>query len=535
MAALLSMLPVPVAAAFGVALALSIKAITAALAWNADFVSPMVMADSLGTSHGPKEVIFGTYAPLTTLWFDVATRHLPFHRAIWRLGPLLLTVVGLAALGWAVWRTAGPWAALLTGCISFVGSYPVLATFLAQANHGPTYFLVCVLVAFLVFLVTRPPTPLVLALAAVLGVVAGLNIASDPLLLLVGMGPFLAAALLVSARHRSADLRHLAPLAGGVTGLALVVALVTSRAMSAAGYAVLGVSQGNPLDPASPADVRANFDRLVNNVLHLFNAYYKGPFGFTTPLRVLLAGAAVAGLCVPVALLVRSLATRTSPPTPKTGDSRPARDLLQVFWGLVVLGLLAGLVLSRLAVENAPRAIGYMTPLFLAVAATVPIAARRSPPLRALVGCGAALFCAFSLASVVRAEIPRSYDGFTFVKDGDRVLRVLEDEGIHRGYASYGPAGPLTFRFAGRIRVYPVLPCLTPSGATLCGFAANRVRSWYNPKPGPSFVIADPTQPWAVVAPPPAALGAPVQVFQVGSQTVYVYAYDVASRFGPTG
>jgi hypothetical protein len=528
-----------------VALAFAIRGITRALAWNADFVSPMVMADGLGTAHGPKEVIFGTYAPLSSLWFNVATRDLPGHRVLWRLAPLLLTILGVAALGWAVWRVAGRWAAIMTVAVGLCGSTPVLTTMLAQANHGASYFVVCLLAAFLVLAATRPATPLVLAAAALLGIAAGINIASDPLLLLVGTGPFLAAAVIGFVRHRSPDLRRVALLAAGVTGLSLAVSVVATRVARASGYAVLGVSQGNPLEPAEAGDLWPNLRRLVGNVLNVFNGDFVGPdlewtgFGPTTPARVLLAGLTLVAVSTPVVLLVRLVLARRDPaaePSPSPGvDS--GLVVLQIYWGLVVAGLVAGLVLSRLAVENAPRAIGYTTPLFLAVAVAVPIVASRSRRRRALVSVGAALFCGLSLISVVQREIPESYDGFAFVTDSTLLLHVLEREGLHRGYASYGSAAPLTFRSGGRIDVFPVILCVAPDPGrlTLCGFPANRVKAWYTPRPGPSFVIADPTLPWPVTAPPPDALGEPSRVLAAGSQTVFVYPYDVAERFGPTG
>jgi hypothetical protein len=516
-------------------LALSIRGITSAFAWNADFVSPMVFADRLGTRHDPGEVIFGTYAPLTTLWSNLLVRELPGHRLLWKLGPLLVTLIGIAALGWAIRHVAGRWAAVVAMAVAFSSSSPVLSTLLAQANHGATYFVVCILAGFLVLVSLRPPTPAILAGGAVLGVVAGLNIASDPLLLLVGSAPFVGAAALVRVCRQPAEQNHALPIVVGVTGLSLATAMLASRLVKRAGYGVLGVaSDGHPLAPASPSEMLANARRLAVNLQQVFNADLSGGFGPATPVRMTLAVLGFVGLCVPVVLLVRSLVAGRRPSSQLPGDS-PALAILEVYWGLVVLALTAGLVVSRLAVGNAPRTLGYLTPLFLAIAVSVPIAARRSLHWRAVVGAGAGLFCLMSIVSLTQRQIPKTYDQFGFVRDGDQVLGLIDHLGLHRGYASYGAASPLTFRSGGRILVSPVIPCApTPDSLTLCGFPANRVRAWYTPQPGPSFVIADPTLPWAVPVPPPAGLGVPSQVLTAGSQTVYVYPYDVASRFGPT-
>ena len=492
----------------------------------------MVFADRLGTRHDAGEVIFGTYAPLTTLWSNLLVSHLPGHRLLWKVGPLLVTMIGIVALGWAIRQVAGRWAAMVAMAVAFSSSTPVLATLLAQANHGTTYFVVCILAAYLVLISVRSPTPAALAGGVVLGVVAGLNIASDPLLLLVGSAPFVGAAVLVRMCRQPVAPNLALPIALGVTGLSLATAMAASRL---AGYGVLGVAtDGHPLAPASPSEVLENARRLAENLQQVFNADLAGGFGPATPVRMTLAMLGFVGLCVPVVLLVRSLLAGRRPSARSSGDS-PALVILKVYWGLVVLALTAGLVLSQLAADNAPRALGYLTPLFLAVAVAVPIAAHRSLRWRAIVGAGASLFCLMSTVSLIQRQIPQAYDRFGFVRDGGQVLRLLDQLGLRRGYASYGAASPLTFHSGGRILVSPVIICApTPDHVTLCGFPANRARSWYDPQPGPSFVIADPTLPWPVPVPPPAGLGPPSQVLTAGSQTVYIYPDDVALRFGPT-
>lgn len=524
------------AGAFAVVLALNLRILTSAFSWNPDFVSPMVMAERLGSAHGPREVVFGTYAPITTLMFNVATRHLPAHRAIWKLAPLIFTILGLLALGWAVWRVAGRWPAMVTLAVGFSGSTPVLTTFLPQANHGPAYFVMCMLAAFLVFISTRRVTPVVVAGGALLGVVTGLNVASDPLLLLVGIGPFLGAALFLGARRRLGDRRHVVPLAAGVTGLSLIVAFGANRVIKAAGYGVLGVAlNDDPLAVASASEIWDNVRQLVENLGKVFNADFARTLDLATPVRVLLAAGVLLGLGATVRVLIRSLLAK-APSSDEPASDSVALDLLQLYWGLIAGGLLVGLLFSRLATANAPRSVSYTTPVFLAVAVLGPLVARRSRNWRAVTGVGAALFCVMSLVSVVQREIPTLYLPFDYVVDGEELVAALEAKGLDRGFSSYGSASPLTFRSGGRIHVAPVNLCAVGiERVSLCGFLANRVKSWYEPRPGRSFVISDVTQYWALPAPPPDELGVPTESFVVGSQTVFIYSYDVAARFGPTG
>jgi len=211
------------AGAFAVALALNVTRITHAFGWRSDLVSPMVIADTLATTHGPNHVVFGTYAPYTTIWFDVATRNLPFHRTVWQMTPLVLSLLGLGVLVWVSWRLAGRWAALTTLAIGLAWSTPVVDTMAAQANHGVTYTVVCVLAGFLMLVALRPPAPAALAaLTAMVGVAgAALALPARDLTAVVWLLPAVALTLLVIA---------LAPRVGTTLAAVVEIGLVVGTA-----------------------------------------------------------------------------------------------------------------------------------------------------------------------------------------------------------------------------------------------------------------------------------------------------------------
>jgi hypothetical protein len=78
-----------------------------------------------------------------------------------------------------------------------------------------------------------------------------------------------------------------------------------------------------------------------------------------------------------------------------------------------------------------------------------------------------------------------------------------------------------------RLLVSPVQSCNPKRGAGLCRSHFFTIGSWYEERPGPSFLIVDPSA--GLWRKPPATLGRPSRVHRLGSGvTVYVYPHDLA-------
>src|SRR5439155_24585897 len=101
-----------------------------------------------------------------------------------------------------------------------------------------------------------------------------------------------------------------------------------------------------------------------------------------------------------------------------------------------------------------------------------------------------------------------------------------EREGVTRGYAGYWDAANLTWQSRRRLVVSPVTRCDLPREPRLCAFRFFTVRSWYDPRPGPSFLIVDPETAFVTQAPPIVRTAA--KSFHLGPLTVYVFDYDLA-------
>ncbi|TMF03906.1 MAG: hypothetical protein E6I42_06910, partial [Chloroflexi bacterium] len=116
------------------------------LTWNADYVSVMVMAQSVGTSGKSGRAVI---IQIGWYWFDLATEHLPFHRQVWEYAPFVLAMAALALIVWTAWRVAGRFAALLAASIGIAAAPIALATQVAQSFHGTTWFGCALLAAHL--------------------------------------------------------------------------------------------------------------------------------------------------------------------------------------------------------------------------------------------------------------------------------------------------------------------------------------------------------------------------------------------------
>jgi hypothetical protein len=82
-----------------------------------------------------------------------------------------------------------------------------------------------------------------------------------------------------------------------------------------------------------------------------------------------------------------------------------------------------------------------------------------------------------------------------------------------------------------RLLVAPGQACYVGGRGALCRMPFFTIDSWYEERPGPSFLIVDPPQ--GLAFDPPSSFGRPSSTFDVGPEMrVYVYPYDLARRIG---
>ncbi len=530
----------PAALTFAVLLAATLTRLSDALMWNADYVTPVIVSETIDR-EGLSETILGTFGPYTTILLDVLTADLPGHRRLWLTWPLLLALAGVALMAWASWRLGGRWAAAVTAAIGVSVSTPMLPIYVAPANRNALLFCQALLGAYLLAVGTGRLRRWAIPAGVVIGAGVGASIASDPLVGVAGLAPFALAAAAVAWLARGALRRRIVIAAGATTAVALAAWGQTALIAKGLGFHALGATQDRfPL--ATPGEARDNLERLVRNVMSFANGDVLGdPVDALWYPSVLAGALALIAVTVPVGLgaqvLRRRLRERRGPAAaPLDDETEAGRTLYLLYWGLTVALGAGAFVFTNLANLADTGTIRYLVAVFFAIAATLPLWAGARPRPRALVGTGVALACALSAFALSKQEVMKGHEALPWAQMSDEIYALATEHGIGRGYASYGEASPLAWGSDGALDVRPVLTCALPDGRpTLCPFVAQAMADWYEPEPGPSMLILSPLVPFILPAEPPPALGRPESVHRVLTSTVYLYADDIGRRFGNVG
>jgi hypothetical protein len=525
---------IPFGAVYLALLALQFRGVVTTANLDADTVSAPVIGQLFGSAPASAHVVLGEFGWYSTLLFELATKWLPAHRQIWELAPYAMALAGAALTAWSVWQVAGSFAAGLTAVLLVCAAPPTLQLLLSTTQHAPDWFCLGLLSAFLV-LITRRGRSVglrVLAPVAILvGVVVGINSASDPLLVLAGLAPFVLA--LVASELLPSGPR-------GSRTLGVAVAMLVATAIAWVGTAIVMAAldvapqQGLHITGfATAGKVAANFKLWWQSVAVLGNGDFFGRrLTFTAGLAfvcaVLSIGAVVLLPRIGWGELRLRWANRLAPGA-GAAPANPERLAFLVFWCSSAVLLTAAFLSSTLPVDiHADR---YLLGVIYAAAAVIPAIASRRVLTQAAALTGT---CALALAGVIsmaQGTVTRNPEGFPPPDLAKRVAAIAAANHVKVGYAGYWDAAPISWAAHFRVQVYPVSIC--DQGAHLCPFDLHYISSWYTPRPHTdSFLLADRRLP-PLRAPTP-DLGPPAAVYHVGQLTMYLYRYDVAGRLAPT-
>jgi len=509
-----------------------LRRLVAAVFWNSDIASiPLLAGEMAHRAGGVFNLSVATY--WSTFLFDAATRSLPFHRGLWAGFSLATSLLAAVVLGWAARRAAGTGAGLLVLAIALCAA-PIAFTN-AYELRGPTWLTGALLAAALVALAGLEVSGALRGASgvadrrrrwlavAVVGVVTGVNLASDPLLLLSGVAPLLGAAAGAWLLLRSPASARVARAAGGLAAVALATDLATGRLMRAVGFRIVPTL---PIGLAPWSRVPANARLLVHSILALGNEEFPGaPSGVLSPagaVTVLLCLAAVAAALVFLPPLVRKH---------RDDDGGLPLVLYVLFWATTPAVVGAGFVFSTLPMGDVTSA-RYVVPVFFALAALAGLWAARAGWPRMATAALATIFCLMSAFGIPR--LVRYSEAYPLAQEGPALLAYLQAKGLTRGYASYWDALGLSWQAGGKVGVSPVEECAPAGERALCPFNVNTLSTWYRPRPVARtfLVVGLPFMSQKISDPPPASLGSPLEVGHVGAFTVYTYAGDLAARLG---
>lgn len=523
--------PALVALVYLLALAAQFGQVVAATYLNADAASAPVIGSLAG--HGSGAIVLGNLPWYSTLIFELATRGLPLHRELWEAAPYAMALVSVSLIADALRRVSGRFAAVLAASVLICASPQLLSLLFSLNDHSPTWFTIALLGWWVVVLErvsvqTRSRALLLLAGGVLIALIAGLNGASDRLLVVGGLLPVLLAGVGVFALARTAAARNAAIAAAATVLLAGAIALLTAHVMhehdvSYSGHFAFGES----------ARVQDNLTLWWQGLAFIGNGNFFGAaIDFTSILAaacaLIVLASAVGALRIGWLELYVPSAPREQRLEAGRQSARPdaARAAFVAFW------LAAGLLLSIAFVfSSSPEDLlssRYLVGVLYAIVALVALLADRRPHLKTAVVCGAIVYCLGGTIAMARGTATENPSRFPSDAIAGAVAAIAGREHLERGYAGYWDAAPITWAAHLRVHVYPVYAC----AHGICEFDEHTIAGWYRPHPGQrTFLLTDSVQPF--LGAPPASLGRPTASYPIGQVTMYVYPYDIASRIAP--
>jgi hypothetical protein len=482
--------------------------------------------------HAPPgaTLTLGQYPWYSTLWFELATRQIPFHRTLWEVGPWLFSLLGIALLGWSTARVAGRWAGVLVATVLACAGSALLPIQVSGAFHGAAVVHACILDTFLVLLVIGGGSiggrfahaGVSVAVAALTAV----GLATDKVLYPAGVVPFAVAGIaLVFLTPRRIGLR-IAITTAAVAALAVAGAQVVTAAMDARRI----VPGPFPITFASWGGLASNVGNLVQSIAKLFGGDLNGSEpGFRSSLAFACALAVAAALWALIRIGRAALAELTRA-THELPPSDALRFVHVTFWVLAAALSSAAFIFSSAAESNGGRyvlAAAYATVTLVAIAV-----AQRGAFARAAFVAGASLVVGASVASLAYRDLdgnppPIQSDAFAA-----RLASFAESEGLSVGYADFWDAAPLIWKMHERVQIYPVWACDPDPRDGICAVDLLKIDSWYVPRPDTrTFLVLDtrfgPSDPYQT-------LGQPQEVVKIDTRfTIEVFDHDIARNIGP--
>ena len=522
--------PLAIAVAYAITLLVQLGRLVSITYLDADAASAPVIGQLFGGNPHVRNVVLGQMAWYSTLAFELATRWLPAHRQIWEAAPIALALASVALVSWGAWRVAGRWAAMVTGVLMFCASPRTLALLLSLNDHATTWFSLAVLGAWLIALLRHGDEwrlAVLAALCLIVGIVLGVNAASDSLLVAAGVVPFVIAVVGATAIDGSwLRSRALAWTAG-----TLVVALAAGELLLAWAHHENVVVSATLVHSrfALPATIDTNFSLWWQSIAVLANGDFFGlDLGFSSGLAVVCAVLAV-GTVVYVPRLVWLRLRLDAAHREGAGDRAQTRPALaaawSLYWGASLVVLSGAFILSTNPIDiNSDR---YLVGVVYAAAALVgPLASR--PGLRRAFVVAATTIVAFAgLVGLLQKQVVDQTTGIPSDALAGAVARAAAAEHVSVGYAGYWDAAPITWATHFRVRVFPLQPC----PPNLCVATYHQMSNWYAPRAERTFLLTDPALPLST-APTP-SLGAPVATISIGAAVMYVYPYDIGARVLP--
>jgi hypothetical protein len=211
--------------------------------------------------------------------------------------------------------------------------------------------------------------------------------------------------------------------------------------------------------------------------------------------------------------------------------AEPITRAFACYWAAATVLLGVVFVATTNAAALGAGSVNYLLTLPPAAGAGVALLAAGSRRAQLAVALAIAGVAAVNMAGIAEGHAGTPKDAIgTYERP---LVRLLERNGVTRGYAGYWDAANLTWQSGMRVLVSPVSLCDGPRGPSLCASNFFTIGSWYDERPGRSFLIVD--RSTAFVTEPPPVIRSASASYRFGALTVYLFGYDLARHIRRTG
>ncbi len=515
--------------AYVVVLAVQVPHLIGELEWNSSVASGYVMPETLVKTGTGGATVMGSVGDWVPLWFGLLTAHWPLHRQLWGVMPTLLFVASALTVSLSVAMVASRRAAILAALIGLAASSLALAFLISPFSHNVVYPCTALLGAYLIWLARARGRRRAIAIVVppLLGVVVGVCVASDALLLATGVIPLAITAILAGVRReRRSRIVSLSALT--TVAVAIPIAKITSSTMGSLGYSTLPT----PIKIAALSELPSRAHLLFEGLKALFNGYLGGPEGPGTlhaPLGiasdVVMVAALLTLILVGVRTTVRLIVSGVRRHASQASSAPLARQLHIVYWTASAASACGAFWIAGEGPVTTHYSY-YFTVVF-SVAAVVPLLLSGGAFVRTLVCAGATVFFVGGLVGL-GSDYLSVYAGIA--RYAPTITRIARANDARYGYSNWADASGLTWGTHEGVIARPVVECSTTQGTSLCPGFQTFIPSWYSPQPRRTFLLVEANG--VDLSSVPAILGKPLASYAFGPMQMYIYPYDIASHFG---
>jgi hypothetical protein len=237
---------------------------------------------------------------------------------------------------------------------------------------------------------------------------------------------------------------------------------------------------------------------------------------------------ALIGIAGAGALAVCATRVMASFPVRKRTGATPIA-LYTAFW---VTCVLAGVIVIAVAsVNDADTYFArYVLGPYVALIALLPLLITQGRRLRVVTCIAVALLIAIAIARSATTVVTPPLSSQTTNGSSVRALtNFARREHVRVGYATYWDAYDSTWQSGFAIELFPGHNCGTQP-VNVCADTTGAT-NWFAPRRGVRTMLVTDSGPYSSLSSPGTRFGKPLAVSHIGEMTVYVYGYDIASRF----